>query len=328
MRTVPIINIIRRYGLSSKRLSPKNRIKYEDAIKSLKGYENADMAIDEVIDNYWKPEKSISHHCQIPGCGQKIRYEYVLKDKRSAKKVIVGSTCVWPTLGFSELGKKEFDTLDKAVREHGLLITWMAENQDVVDKLGRLKSENLTFFRAFWQEIEYCRLTDEDTEYIRNVDVDKEIEKRNKAEERRKNRLEARKNIQQYPIRPPYNPENEDASYKKVLKSLETLANENPQNHFYYSLVQQSKRRRLTDNQMFYIKRDANTRWYEKSIKGTAKDCMSTCTETVEKLFNTWGVDFFKTKECVNDMDMRFQSESDDVRMAWKLYKVKNCLVF
>ena len=332
MRTVPIFQIIQRYGLTSKRLHPKNRIKYEDAIKSLKGYENADMAIDEVIDNCWMPKKSLSHHCQIPGCGQRIRYEYVLKDKRSEKKLVVGSTCVWPTLGFSELDKKQFDSLDKAVREHGLLVTWKAENPDIVNKLEALKAEGLTYYRAFWEEIEYCRLTDEDTEFIRNVDVQAEVEKRNKAEERRKQRMEARKRLYSNPVSysqsTAYNPDSEDDCYKKVIKCLETLKNENPTNHFYYSLMMQSKKRRLSDNQIFYIKRDANKRWYEKNIKGTAKDCMSTCVDVVERKFNDWNVSLPNTKDSVDDVDKRFQSESEDVKMAWKLYKVKRELVF
>lgn len=328
MRTVPIFKIIQRYGLTSRRLSPKNRIKYEDAINSLKGYENADMAIDEVIDNCWKPNKSISHNCQIPGCGQRIRYEYVLKDKRSAKKIVVGSTCVWPTLGFSELDKKQFDSLDKAVREHGLLVTWKAENPDIVDKLNTLRAENLVYFRAFWEEIEYCRLTDEDTEFIRNVDVQAEINKRNKAEERRKKRLEARKQPQNYSLRPAYNPESEDDCYKKVVKSLETLYTENPGNHFYYSLMQQSKKHRLSDNQIYYIKRDANRRWYEKNIKGTAKDCMSTCDDVVGTKLNDWNINLYHTKDSVESIDKHFQNESEDTKMAWRLYKVKNGLVF
>lgn len=327
MRTVPIFKIIQRYGLTSRRLSPKNRIKYEDAIKSLKGYENADMAIDEVIDNCWKPEKSMSHHCQIPGCGQRIRYEYVLKDKRSEKKLIVGSTCVWHTLGFSELDKKQFDSLDKAVREHGLLVTWKAENPDIVDKLNQMRAENLTYFRAFWEEIEYCRLTDEDTEFIRNVDIKAEIDKRNKAEERRKKRMEYRRQLHSIPVSA-YSFDSEDDGYKRVISSLETLASENPGNHFYYSLLMQSKKRRLSDNQIFYIKRDANKRWYEKNIKGTDKDCMSTCVDVVESKLNDWNINLYHTKDSVEDVERRFKSEGEDVKMAWRLYKVKHELVF
>ena len=348
MRTVPIIQIIKRYGLTSKRLSPKNRIKYEDAISTLKGMNGTDFEIESVIDNDWEPNKSISHHCQIPGCGQCIRYEYVLKDKRDEKKkLVVGSTCVWPTLGLGELGKKEFQTLDKAVREHGLMVSWRAENQDVVEKLNRLKSENLTYFRAFWEEIEYSRLMDEDTEFIRNVDVDKEIQKRDEAVRRRKERQERRRNMYRSyssasascmsgnvsntgtkSFSAPSTAPISDAEYEKVLKCLEVLASENPKNRFYANLLSTSKKFHLTANQIFCIKKDANYRWYVKNIKGTDRDCYDTCQDVIDPIITGWGIGFNpREKDKVDEANTRFSNESEDIKMAWKLYKIKNVIV-
>lgn len=328
MRTVPIIQIIRRYGLTSKRLNPKNRIRYEDAISTLKGMNGTDFEIESVIDNDWEPNKSISHHCQIPGCGQCIRYEYVLKDKRDEKKkLVVGSTCVWPTLGLGELGKKEFQTLDKAVREHGLMVSWRAENQDVVEKLNRLKSENLTYFRAFWEEIEYSRLMDEDAEFIRSVDVDKEIQKRDEAIRRKKERQERRRNMYRSYSSPSTAPIS-DAEYEKVLRCLKVLASENPRNRFYANLLSTSEKFHLTANQIFCIKKDANYRWYVKNIKGTDKDCYDTCQDVIDPIITGWNIGFNpREKDKVDEANARFSCESEDIKMAWKLYKIKNVIV-
>jgi hypothetical protein len=176
MRTKPIIEIIRKYGLTSKRLNPKNRIKYEDAVKAVKQYSTSKLEIKRVLDN----TREASHnncHCGLPGCGQRIRYEYILEDKESKQNIVAGSTCVWPTLGLSELQAKEFFKYDEAIRSYYLLKDWREANPDVVAKLDKLKEINAVYYKAFWEEIESAPLLKEDTEFIKSVDVDKEVEK-------------------------------------------------------------------------------------------------------------------------------------------------------
>ena len=316
MRTKSIISIIRKYGLSSKRLNPKHKIKYEDAIKSLEGYENSELKIAEVIDNVLYPHRSISCQCQIPGCNHRIRYEYVLENKTSHQRIVAGSTCVWPTLGLSELEKKDFMKYEKVVKEYHDMIVWRKENQDVWDILMRLKDENFTAYKPFWKEVESCRLTDEDTEYIRGIDVDKLIQKREEKDKREEElrRMTAAER------------EKKEAEYKKVIDGLYKLINKYPENSFYLSLVKSVKHNiRLTDNQIKWIKIGCNKMWYEENIKGTSKDIMDKCEEIITPVLEKYG--YRRDEESIKLINDNISGETGMVRLAWNLFKVKENLV-
>lgn len=320
MRTTSIISIIRKYGLNSKRLNPKNRIKYTDAIKALKGFENADLAIQDVIDNQRFPQHSHSTHCQVPGCGMHIRYEYILKNKGDSSELVAGSTCVWALLGLSELEIKQFKGLENAIKEYHMLEDWKALNPDVVDKLNQMKTEGINRFRPFWMEIEFSRLTDEDTDYIRKVDLSALINPKP---------VVANPTVAEVVNQVTKNS-------PKVIQSLEILSDRYPNNLFYKSLKQQVERgKTLSYKQERAIKVSANKMWYYSKIKGTSQDCWSTCediviplvNEMIVKLENKYTVEYYLNHLTALVSHYFKNNLSADELQAWNVFKVKNTLV-
>lgn len=323
MRSTPIIQIIRRYGLSSRRLSPKAHIKYEDAIKQMTQYESASLKIDDVIDNGLFPNKSISCHCQMPGCNHKIRYEYVLKNKVSGEKIVAGSTCVWPALGFSELQVKEFKDLEKVLKEHHALVEWSNDHPDILEKLARMRQEGLSQFRPFWEEVEVSRLTDEDTDYIASIDVDKVLEDREKEKQRRAAR---QAELRAYMNASASEKQKMDEDYQRVLEGLNCLIKAYPENAFYQSLQAQSERRKLTGSQIRCIKLDRNLQWYNEHIKGTPKDIMGQCDSIIvpimRKFNQVWTAQ--GNNKFLEEMNQIISTMDAKVKLAWSLMKVKN----
>jgi hypothetical protein len=309
MRTTPIITIIRKYGLSSKRLSKKSRIKYEDAVNTILQYENSELKISEVLDNTRKASHN-NCHCGLPGCGQRIRYEYILKSKvqESDSEIVAGSTCVWPTLGFSELQKKEFFKLDSVIRDHYALLDWKDNNKDVVEKLYQLKSNDISYYKAFWEEIETAPLLPEDTDYIRNVDVDKEIEKKQYREE--------------------YKTLSTD-DYNKAVAYSDELKVYYKGNNFVESICAQiDDNHRLTAGQFRWLKVLINRMWFNKNIKGTNKDFSANCDQILESVFtnnNYKGTSDFEAIDAIN----AYIKNTKDITLtyAWYAYKCKNAIV-
>ena len=125
------------------------------------------------MDNKSQSFLSTSGHCQVPHCGQKIRYEYHVKNLKNqdAPILVVGSTCIGELFGLSDAELKMFNQAEKSFRAISDMIAWRTENIDVCDKLADLKKDNVVVFRPFWEEIEYQALDEEDTEFIRNVNV-------------------------------------------------------------------------------------------------------------------------------------------------------------
>lgn len=323
MRSTPIIDIIRKYGLSSRRLSPRAHIKYEDAIKKITEFESASLKIVDVIDNGLFPSKSVSCRCQMPGCNHRIRYEYVLENKISKDRVVAGSTCVWPALGFSELQVKEFKGLETVLKEHHALVEWTNEHPDLVDKLNRLKNEGFNQFRPFWQEIEISRLTDKDTEYLKTIDVDELIQKREEEKAKRARRTAEIRRAAQMSIAEKAKMETE---YKRVLAGLDTLVKAYPDNSFYASLLRQSEKRKLSPEQVKYVKIGCNDHWYKTAIQGTKKDIMGQVEGIIRPIMDAnnlaWTAQtnnsfIEKMNEIVSTMD-------EVVKKAWALMKVKH----
>lgn len=310
MRTVSIISIIRKYGLSSKRLSKKNKIKYEDAVNMVLKYENSELKISEVLDNTRKHSHN-NCHCGLPGCGQRIRYEYILVPKTETThdhEIVAGSTCVWPTLGFSELQKKEFFKLDSVIRDHYALLDWKDNNQDVVDKLNTLKANDITYFKAFWEEIETAPLLPEDTDYIRNVDVDKEVEKKHYREEFK--RLS-------------------DNDYNKAVSYSDELKDYYKGNKFAESLCAQvDANRKLTAGQFRWLKVLINRMWFDKNIKGTNKDLSSNCEALLEDTFRKNDYKGTSDFEAIDAIESYIKGANNNtLTYAWYAYKCKNAIV-
>ena len=321
MRTKSIISIIRRYGVNSRRLSPKCKIKYEDALENIKKYESADLRIVDVIDNCVTPNRSVSCKCQIPGCGHRIRYEYILEDKKSKDRMVAGSTCVWPTLGFSEIQKREFYGFEKVIKEHSELVLWSKENPDIIDKINTLRREGFDKFRPFWEEIEHSRLCKEDEDYIRSIDVDELIRVRDEQirlrEEKRRELKEQR--------------EREDRDYDKIIESLKELVKDSKGNKFYNSLLSQHEcGKRLSSKQIRCIKISANKKWYNDNIRGTELDIMDKVEDIVKPVISSSGVVWSEDNKqsCVQRMTEIFDSKDDITKWAWKLFRVKHDLVY
>jgi hypothetical protein len=231
--------------------------------------------------------------------------------------MVAGSTCVWPTLGLSEIQKKEFLTYEKVVKEYHDMLQWRQENPDVVAKLFRMKSEKLNQFRPFWEEAEHCRLMDEDTEYIRSTDVDKIIKarderERQKAEYRRMTEEQRRKSNEEY---------------QKVLEGLETLRNKYPENHFYASLSATAKNYRLSKGQIRCIKIGCNKLWYEEHIKNTPKNQVyESCDEILKSVLSEQGYQK-DDLDSVKHMNEWVATQNPTIKLAWSLFKVKHEVV-
>lgn len=309
MRTTPIITIIRKYGLSSKRLSKKSRIKYEDAVNTILQYENSELKISEVLDNTRKASHN-NCHCGLPGCGQRIRYEYILKSKtqKTDSEIVAGSTCVWPTLGFSELQKKEFFKLDSVIRDHYALLDWKDNNKDVVEKLYQLKSNDISYYKAFWVEIETAPLLPEDTDYIRNVDVDKEIEKKKYREEYKSLSTN---------------------DYNKAIAYSDELKVYYKGNNFVESICAQiDANRRLTAGQFRWLKVLINRMWFNKNIKGTNKDFSANCDQILESVFTNNDYKGTSDFEAIDAINAYIKNTKDaTLTYAWYAYKCKNAIV-
>lgn len=318
MRSKSLISIIRKYGISSKRLSPKSRIKYEDAIKAIKGYETSELKIEDVVDNFTNPQKSVSCHCQVPGCGHAIRYEYHLRNKVDNTLLVAGSTCVWPLLGLSEIERKNFNRYDDAIREFYALSIWKDDNKDVLSKLDILKHNKIYEYRPFWEELEYCRLTDEDTEYIRSLDVDKVLEKKKEKEYKKAQAISKTSLVN-------------ELDYRILLDKLNTLVDRYPNNSFYQSLKQKSSKYRLTDKQLDCIKKGVNKMWYEDIVKGKPFDCWDICDNVVYSAIRSFDSNSTITLSYIRDniksLCSYFSTLDKATKLAWSVFRVKNDIV-
>lgn len=324
VRTKSLVSIIRKYGWSLKRKwQKKNRIPYKDIVRGLLQMEKNELQISEVIDNYLYPNKSKSNHCQLDGCGQRIRYEYVLKSKKTGVEKIVGSTCVWVVMGFSEVEKVRFGKLDNAVRDYFSAQQWKKEHADLWSKLERLKSENFTEFTPFWEELDYVALCQEDTDYIAQIDVDSLIKAR---EEKRKREAERKAEMERIWKANKEEREKIDEDYRKVSSALDTLISLNPNNTFYSDLKKHSLLNRLTPRQIKCVKVDFNKHWYNTKIKGTRFDLPDF--ETLIKDFATkCNVDLSKDG-FENQISNLLKTVNDSkLELAWKIYRVKHEIV-
>lgn len=338
MRTNSIISTLRRRR--ALRRSTSRRIKYAEALQMLKAYENGELKLDRMIDNKLNPSKSLSNQCKIEGCGQKIRYEYVLKSKVTDEQIIAGSTCVWVMLGMSDEEIKEFIKIETTIKDFNEMLIWRKSNMDVWNKLGELKAAGLEWFRPFWEEVEFCKLHPEDESYIRTVDVAVEI----KASEERKARRQAMRAgkvsqpsnstvvasgrnpfervlnslvgsnapVQTKPTtqNTPVNTKKDDDGYKAILGMLATLVNKYPKNDTLVSIKSQADSgKTLTDNQLHRVKVEINKEYYETHIKGTPAEVeYNNCDKDIQELF-TLAAQNKEMSIYMMDMDMLVSSK-------------------
>ena len=171
MRETSIISIIRKYGLNSKKLSEGYRLKFRDTLKDLSLYSNEDLELTEVVDNEASPELSLSDRCMIKGCGKRIRFEYHVHEKNTGNLIVCGSNCCCTLLGLSKLQQKSFKSIEAALKEKKELEDYRKNNPDIVRKLEKLNEYDLPFYKPFCDEIAVSALTEEDTEFIRSLNM-------------------------------------------------------------------------------------------------------------------------------------------------------------
>ena len=235
----------------------KERIRYDQALEALEIYHNDELKISTVIDNGFFPEKSISHTCQVPSCSQRIRYEYVMENKKNGDILVVGSTCVWELLDMNSEQIKDFNRIERSIKDYHKMLEWSKENPDVVEKLERLKMKDIGFFRPFWEEIEYAPLDAEDTDYIRELDVDKVIYVESNIAIKAKTRVFKNRERAQRIL---------PSNYNTLLGYLKELTSSYPNNKFYNDLSSWvSSGKTLSSGQLSCIDND-----YKKKIASQA----------------------------------------------------------
>lgn len=164
-----ILEILRRNGRT--RFLLKKHMKYVDALNKLRSYQKGNLSLVDVIDNGWTPSRSVSDKCQVEGCGKKIRYEYILKNTENDSRIVAGSTCVWVLLDMSKEEIKDFNKIERTIKDYHKSLKWRLDNPDVWDKVVELRNRNLKEFEPFWVEVERIDLVEEDTEFLRNLDM-------------------------------------------------------------------------------------------------------------------------------------------------------------
>ena len=171
MRDISIISIIRRYGLNSKKLDPKYRVRFLDTLSDMEQFSTESLKLVEVIDNISEPEKSYSNRCQIPGCGKKIRYEAHVLNTDAGEYITCGSNCCCTLLGLSKIRIRNFMKIEEALKEKTELEQWKKDNPEIVKKLELFSKYDLPFFQPFINEVRYSALNPEDTSYINEVNT-------------------------------------------------------------------------------------------------------------------------------------------------------------
>ena len=164
MRETSIISIIRKYGLNSKKLDPKYRVRFREALKDLSAYSNDELELVDVVDNVSQPDRSTSDTCMV--CGKPIRYEYLLHNMNTGDCLTCGGSCCSSVLGLSKLQTRSFRTIEAGLREKAELEEWKRANPYALQKLEKLSEYDLPFFRPFVDEIKTSALCQEDTSFI------------------------------------------------------------------------------------------------------------------------------------------------------------------
>ena len=171
MRDTSIISIIRCFGLNSKKLNPKYRVRFLDTLQDFDKFSTDSLKLVEVIDNRSQPGLSMSDRCQIPGCGKKIRYEAHVLNTDTGEYITCGSNCCCTLLGLSKIQARSFMKIEEALKEKAELEEWKKANPETVKKLETLSRYNLPFYKPFIDEIETSALTPEDTRFINEVNI-------------------------------------------------------------------------------------------------------------------------------------------------------------
>jgi hypothetical protein len=338
MRDTSIISKLRKKG-KLRRLS-SSRIKYSDALQRLKAFQNNKLIIVGMVDNNLSPTKSISNKCQVDSCNRRIRYEYKLMNKDTKELIIVGSTCVGHMLDLSVGEVKNFNKLDKSIKDFHAMILWRKDNKDVYDKLITLEKHNIKWFTPFWEEIKYCPLHPDDTAYIRGIDLDKEF-KRNKVILGNKATVVVTSSCSKVKTTAVI-----DEHYGRVLSYLDELFSKYPKDSMLLSFKTQiDSGKVLTENQQTHIKYRVNKEYFDTKIKGTPKevlynncdkDIITTFQQHVDaKLIKIFYLDLDvlytnKVLDLIKKYKKQFDKSLDKdpkLKELWKFFRIKHNII-
>jgi hypothetical protein len=202
------------------------------------------------------------------------------------------------------------------------MLQWKKDNPDVVEKIEKAKQANLSQFRPFWEEITHSALLDEDTEYIRETNIDQIITAREERD--RKAREWCQLSLQQR--------EEQKAEYQKVLTALDALVQANPENHFYASIKALSDRGiHLSDKQIRCIKIDTNKHWFESYIKPSASrmEVYNTCETYIMPIITQHYINdpLNMPSSIIKNLNSIIHEMDKKTQLAWSCYKVKHELV-
>ena len=323
-------------SILSRKRKKKRYMRYTEALQAMKAYQNNELKLEQVLDLNKTSHMGRSvggGRCQISGCNQWIRWEYHLKSKITGDVIAVGSTCVWTMLELSKEQIKEFEKTERVIKDFHKMLEWRAGNMDVWKKIKEAKNRKIMSLELFWEEVEYAALDVEDTDYIRNLDLEKE-EKRWIAEKEKKERMKADKSYVRGKGEPP-------DGYDKVLKALEALIKKNPGEGFYKSLKEASDRGTLSDKQIISIKIATNKMYFNEVVKKDPEIMReyNECDKEVENKFLQYAKDRKlriyvgdrgKLGSDVSGMVRKYRKQFHDLMgkdKKWKLYRLKHNIV-
>ncbi len=316
-----ILSILRRNGRT--RFLKKKHMKYIDALNKLRSYQKGNLRLTDVVDNAWTPSKSISDKCQVEGCGKRIRYEYILRNVETEEMLIAGSTCVWAMLDLSKDEIKDFNKIERTIKDYHKSLKWRLDNPDVWEKVVELKKRGFRDFEPFWVEAERVDLTDEDTEYLRNLDLD----------------TAGTVTLSGHSGHSTVSSLSKD-EYKKVMEYLELLSDKYPDRRYIQYLWSISKNTVLSDQQVRSVKLEVQKDYYETKVKSNPP---------LLELYNKADDEFIPAfKKLVEERKVRVYSE--DLKLldtepenliskyrkqindhmssvVWGLYRIKNGVV-
>ena len=322
-------------GILSRKRKKKRYMRYVEALQSMRAYQNNELKLEMVLDLNRHPGMSIGGgRCQISSCNQWIRWEYHLKSKITGDIIAVGSTCVWTLLEMSKEQIKEFNKIEGVIKDFHKMMEWRRGNMDVWDKIRQAKNRGIMSLEPFWEEVKYAMLDDEDTDYIRSLDLNKE-EDRWRVEKENKERIERAKAYKKNTKKEP--PE----GYEKVLKALGALTDKYPKEGFYKSLKEAANRGTLSDKQIASIKIATNKMYFEEVVKKDAKlmNIYRNCDGEVEKEFlklagegkiKIYSGDRVNIEQKAEKMVRKYRKQfhkfiGKDVK--WRLYRLKHNII-
>lgn len=316
-------------GILARKRRKKRHLRYAEALKAMKAYQNNQLKLEHVVDRKLTPGRSKGDgRCALSSCRQWIRWEYHMRSKVTNELLVVGSTCVWTLLELSKEKIKSFEKIERTIKDFHRMLEWRKDNLDVWQKIREAQKRRIMTLEAFWEEIKYEALDQEDTDYIRNLDLDAEEKKWLK----KKDDAEKAKQVAVQNELPP-------DGYDKVIAALDRLVAKFPDNDFYKSLKEYSGRKILTPKQITSVKLNTNRLYYDDVIKNdpnllnayencdaVVRDAFIKAAEEKKVKIYSGDLSLMKTDLGVEALVKKYRRQFHKLAgndRDWKLYRVK-----